>query len=263
MSSASRIFKALRLPTALRTASPWTDSNFSLSSNSITIAGGNAGNTVDFSALSGSNRVTFVGGAGRDTVKHSAAGLVASDVISGRSGADALVMTSAGTVHADHVPGVETYILANGGANTLTLANANFAGATGPSISIDGGSAGNTVNAAALTGANRVVVVGGAGKDVFTGGAGKDVFTGGAGNDVFKFGAANLASADSVKGGAGSDELALTYAGGRTAMTGKAGRNEFVLAAPGPTRSPISRPRRRTGSRSAMPGSSSASPAPR
>ncbi len=75
---------------------------------------------------------------------------------------------------------------------------------TGASITVYGGTAGNTVNASALTAPNRAVMVGGAGKDVFTGGAG---------NDIFQFTAAALAASDTVAGGAGSDQLVMTTAG--------------------------------------------------
>jgi hypothetical protein len=67
------------------------------------------------------------------------------------------------------VSGFPTIQLASTGANTLTLTNASFTGGTGSSITIYGGNDGNTINAAALTGANRIIAVGGAGKDVFTG----------------------------------------------------------------------------------------------
>ena len=86
-------------------------------------------------------------------------------------------MTTAGTVDADGVSGVEDYYLGNGGANSLTLANANFTGVTGSSITIYGGNDGNTVNAAALTGADRVIVYAGTGADTLTGGAGNESST--------------------------------------------------------------------------------------
>ncbi len=142
-----------------------------------------AGNTVNASALTGSNRVVLVGGAGKDIFtggagndifEFTAATLAASDTVKGGTGSDQLVMTTAGTVAAGGVSGVETYALANGGANCLTLVNANFTGVTGSVIRVNGGNAGNTVNASALTGANRVVMVGGAGNDKFTGGAGSE-----------------------------------------------------------------------------------------
>jgi Ca2+-binding RTX toxin-like protein len=75
---------------------------------------------------------------------------------------------------------------------------------TGSKITVRGGSGGNTVNGAAVTGASVIVAVGGAGKDVFTGGAG---------NDIFEFTAAGLAASDMVVGGAGTDKLVMTAAG--------------------------------------------------
>jgi Ca2+-binding RTX toxin-like protein len=190
------------------------NANFTgVAGSSITIYGGNDGNTVDASALTGANRIIAVGGAGKDVFTggagndyfyFSAANLATTDTVAGGGGTNYLVMTTPGTVNAAGISGVEYYYLANGGANSLTLANANFAGVTGNSITIYGGNDGNTVNAAALTGANRIIAVGGAGKDVFTGGAG---------DDYFYFSAANLANTDTVAGGAGTNYLVMTTAG--------------------------------------------------
>ena len=191
-----------------------TNANFAgVSGTAITVDGSNGGNTVNASTVTGSNRVvliggfaadSFIGGAGNDIFQFAAANLTAADTVQGRSGSDQLRMTSPGTIAAFGVSGVETYSLANGGANSLTLTDANFDGVSGAAITVDGGNGGNTVNASALTGSNRVIVVGGAGKDIFTGGAG---------NDIFHFTVANLAASDTVKGGAGIDQLVMTTAG--------------------------------------------------
>jgi Ca2+-binding RTX toxin-like protein len=164
--------------------------------------------------------VDIVGGAGNDIFKFAAANLVATDTVVGGGGSDELMMTSAGTINAAGVRGVETYALASGSVNTLTLANANFTGVTGGKITVDGGSGGNTINASGVTGAHSVVMVGGAGKDTFTGGAG---------NDIFKFAAANLAATDTVVGGGGSDELMMTSAGTINAA-GVRGVETYALA---------------------------------
>lgn len=66
-------------------------------------------------------------------------------------------------------------------------------------ITVDDGNSGNTVTAATLPAADRIIVHAGASLDTLTGGKGNDVF----------------------------------FAGGDTAMTGKAGTNEFVFSAPG------------------------------
>ena len=92
-------------------------------------------------------------------------------------------MTTAGTVAAGGVSAVEIYQLANGGANSLTLVNANFAGFMGNAITIYGGTGGNTIDGSGLTGATDRLVI--------YGGAGADALKGGAGNDIFSFAAAN------------------------------------------------------------------------
>ena len=188
---------------------------------SITVYGGTAGNTVNASGLSAPNRAVMVGGAGKDVFTGGAgndvfeftvAALVASDTVAGGAGGDQLVMTTAGTVAAGGVSGVETYALANGGANTLTLASGNFTGVTGSVIRVNGGNAGNTVNASGA--ANRVIMVGGAGKDSFTGGTG---------SDIFMFTAATLAATDTVVGGGGNDYLDMTTRPARFWRAGSAG----------------------------------------
>ncbi len=185
----------------------------------IRVNGGSAGNTVNASGAA--NRVIMVGGAGKDSFTggtgsdifmFAVATLAATDTVVGGGGNDYLEMTTAGTVLAGGVSGVEVYELANGAANSLTLTNANFTGVTGSSITVYGGTAGNTVNASGLSAPNRVVMVGGAGKDVFTGGAG---------NDIFEFTAAALAASDTVAGGAGAD-----HAGDDHRRHGSGGRSQ-------------------------------------
>ncbi len=210
-----------------------TNTNFTgVTSATITVTGGNAGNTIDASGLFAPNRVIVIGGAGADLIsggagndvfKFSVAALTAADTLQGGNGTDTLLMTTAGSVAAGHISGVEVFQLANGGANSLTLANANFSGVSGGVITVIGGNAGNTVGASSLTGSNHVIVVGGVGADHFTGGPS---------NDTFEFTAAALTSADTVQGGAGTDTLLLTTAGS-VAASGVSGVEQFTLASGG------------------------------
>jgi Ca2+-binding RTX toxin-like protein len=206
----------------------------------ITVEGGNAGNTIDAHLVNpgdhavmvgGAGKDVFTGGPGNDTFRFSVADLSTSDVVKGGGGNDTLLLTSAGTVVASRVSQVETYDLADGGANKLTLTVGNFAGVTGATITVEGGNSGNTVDAHLVTAGDHAVMVGGAGKDIFTGGPG---------NDTFKFSIAQLSLSDIVKGGDGNDTLLLTNAGAlvagkisqvETYRLANGGPNELTLAA--------------------------------
>lgn len=187
---------------------------------SITLKGAAPDNTVVFVGTAGADR--FTGGPGNDYFYFTTANLAATDRVMGGDGADNLAVTTAGTVHAAGVGGVEFYWLDKTGTDSLSLTNANFAGLSGSplSITIEGGNAGNTVNATALTAPDRIVAVGGAGTDNFIGGAG---------SDIFKFSAANLANTDTVKGGGGTDYLAMTSPGAMHVL-GVAGVEVFELS---------------------------------
>ena len=152
----------------------------------ITVAAGDtAGNTLtNAGTIIGTDGTAVAFGAGNDVLTV-AAGAVFTGAVEGGGGSNKLVQGAHGTLNVTGFSGFGTIVLAKGGADSLTLINANFTGITGspPSITIDGGNDGNTINAATLTGTDRIVAVGGAGEDVFTGGAG---------NDIFRFSAANL-----------------------------------------------------------------------
>ena len=70
-------------------------------------------------------------------------------------------------------------------------------------ITVTGGDFGNTLNASALTGTNRVTLTGGLRADTLTGGAGNDTLNGGGGNDKLTGGGGN----DTLTGGDGDDTL--------------------------------------------------------
>ena len=203
-----------------------------VSGNRITVIGGNAGNTVNASAVT-TGQLTIDGGAGADTLTGAANGgtifvftaatLTATDKITGGSGFNnELDVTTPGTVAAGGVSAVEIYRLANGGANSLTLTNANFTGFKGNAITVYGGTGGNTIDGSGLTvTADKL--------DIY-GGAGADVLKGGAGNDIFSFTAAGLTATDTVSGGAAAANLLDMTTAGTVAAAGVSGVETYVLA---------------------------------
>jgi hypothetical protein len=142
-----------------------------------------APNSLVFFGTAGADH--FTGGAGKDVFSFSAANLGKGDVVAGAGGADTLKLTSAGTIRASGVGGVETYLLAAGGGNVLTLANANFAGAIGSTITVDGGNAADILSEAGVSGRDKAVLDGKAGADTLIAGR-NAVLAGGAGKDLFE-----------------------------------------------------------------------------
>jgi Ca2+-binding RTX toxin-like protein/chemotaxis receptor (MCP) glutamine deamidase CheD len=73
-------------------------------------------------------------------------------------------------------------------------------------ITVNGGTGDDTVDASGITSGHRVVFNGGDGNDTFTSGGGDDIFNGGVGDDVFVTGDGN----DTFDGGAGNDRVELS-----------------------------------------------------
>ena len=94
-------------------------------------------------------------GSGNNIVSVSAAAVDADTIsgalTSGDGSGNKLILTTTGTITAAGVTGFEIYKLADGGPNTLTLQNANFARLPGGSISLIGGSDDDTLNVSALS----------------------------------------------------------------------------------------------------------------
>ena len=208
-------------------------------SNTITTGNGNSqivvgdGNDT-ITVGTGSNAIvlgngldTVTTGAGHNVVAVSGA-TISGDTLngaqtSGDGTTNKLVMSAPGTMNPVNVSGFASWKLANGGPNSLTLSEANFDRLPGGRITITGGNSGNTVNAAALSAAHSVTIVGGLGTDALTGGAG---------NDVFKFSVGALANSDTVIGHGGGDTLSMTTAG-TVRAGGVIGVETYTLAGSG------------------------------
>jgi hypothetical protein len=173
--------------------------------NSQITAGNGAGDTITVGT--GSNTILLGNGsadivhtgAGNNTLTLSAAAASDDSILgaltSGDGTGNTLVLTTAGVINASGVSGFDTYKLASGGANSLTLTNANFARLPGP-ITIEGGDTGSTIDASGLSAVHAVAIHASSGTDILTGGAGADTFYGAAGNET-------------IDGGAGIDTMVL------------------------------------------------------
>jgi len=172
--------------------------SYNLTPNDANVAAGQT-LTVDGSTLGASDSLTFnatnetnvyfdlIGGAGADTFIFTAANLSANDTVQGGSGAaDTLKFATAGTISASalaNVSGVETIDLANG-TNSITLTNALVASANGASLTINGGTGADTINAGGVTTASdHLRIDGGGGADTLIAGGAVDTFVYAAASD--------------------------------------------------------------------------------
>jgi Ca2+-binding RTX toxin-like protein len=112
-----------------------------------------------------------------------ATSLPAGMIVNGSGGSSQLVMQTAGAINLSGVSGFPKITLASTGANSTSLHNLNFIGLTGNTITVNGGSFGDTIDASAVTGTSNVVLNGNGGNDTLKAGAGNDTLNGGTGND--------------------------------------------------------------------------------
>lgn len=182
--------------------------------NNQIVAGNGAGDAITVGT--GSNTITLGTGSadvintggGNNTVTLSAAAVSGDTIMGGLTTLDGsgntLVFTTAGIINASNVSGFQTYQLSNGGLNSLTLTDANFARLPGASITVQGGNSGSTVDASGLSAAHSVSIHASSGVNILTGGAANDTFYGASGTST-------------VDGGAGVNTM--IYAGPRSSYT--------------------------------------------
>lgn len=182
----------------------------------LKIAGSNGNDTIDGSAVTtaqhrldvtlGSGDDSITGGAGADFFEVAASDLGAGDTIAGGGSTnDTLILTTAGTLASSafaHVTAIEQLKLAGGG-NTVALAAAMVATASGGVFRVLGGDGNDSVDASAVT----------TGGVDFSAGSGADSLTGGDGADTYRIALANLGTTDAFDGRGGTDGLVLTGSG--------------------------------------------------
>ena len=183
----------------------------------LSLVGGNAGNTVASGASSGglllysagNGADQFYGGGEADQVYVSLQALGGDILQGGYNAANGLFIGGAGTVNLAGVGRFGSVFLgsAAGSANTVMLNDAVLAaapvlanGETG--IGIHAGSGNDKVDASAVANSSHIIA--------FVGGAGGDTFIGGAGNDFFYFGGGY----DTVTGGGGADSFIFNNSSG-------------------------------------------------
>jgi len=180
----------------------------------IDIVDGGAGNDT---ITGGAGADNLTGGTGADLfVIGAVADFASGETINGtveQNTTDTLRLDAAGTYSLVGVTNIDSVVLNQVAANfNVTVADAMVSTAdfnqdnVGGDLQISAGTAmtnGVVVNAAGLTGINRITVIGTnlGGADSLTGGAGADVIDGGAGNDTITGGA----GADNLTGGTGAD----------------------------------------------------------
>ncbi|MCC6920587.1 MAG: hypothetical protein IT548_15425 [Alphaproteobacteria bacterium] len=182
----------------------------------LKVAGCSGNDTVDGSAVTtaqhrldvtlGGGDDSITGGAGADFFEVAASDLASGDTIDGGgSASDTLVLLTAGTLAAGafaHITGLEQLKLANG-SNTIALAAALVAAASGGTFRVLGGNGNDAIDASAVT----------AGAVDFSAGSGSDALAGGSGADTYRIALAHLGAADAFDGRGGTDSLILTGGG--------------------------------------------------
>ncbi len=215
-----RGFETVKLADGGANALALTNNNFSGGTqHTITVVGGNDGNTIDAGSVSlGSVAVTEVGGAGADTLTGGAGddtlkGGGGADTMTGGAGDDTSVVDNSGDVVKEN---------AGEGRDTVKTSLADYT--LGPNVenltytgTVAFSGTGNTLNNTISGGAGNDALKGGGGNDALDGGKGADTMIGGAGDDTYFVD--NAGDVISENAGGGNDTVKtslLSYSLGAT-----------------------------------------------
>ena len=128
---------------------------------------------------------------------------------------------------ASNISGFSIVVLADGGADRLTLVSANLTGVTGGMITVEGGNDGNRLSEAGVARADDAILKGGAGNDTLIAGR-HAAMTGGLGADVFELTTPGATTTPNNKNKItdftpGTDEIAFSDAGFKLGLSGASG----------------------------------------
>ena len=198
--------------------------------NRVYVLDGTNGNIVG-----GSGVDSIYGGTGDDLFTFTTANLTAADIIDGAAGTDSLTITSAGSADVTGVSNVENILLSNAISITYNVENFNTTGSAGDDTfifgaggltaldTIDGNGGSDTVSLAGgsidIANVTDVDVITSSAAMLLVVGSDDLSIVGSGDNDTIHYAADELTSADTVDGGAGTDQLVID-AGGTADLAG-------------------------------------------
>ncbi|MCZ4289288.1 Ig-like domain-containing protein [Hoeflea alexandrii] len=161
---------------------------------------GDGNDRVDGGSETGADTldITNTGGSTAYTVNVASSG---SNIVpdTGSDATDILVSDGSATIRADEIEDIDFH-LGNAGDSVTIAGDFSSTALETSTITVEGGTGNDTVNAAGITSGHSVVFNGGEGNDTFTSGAGDDEFNGGADVDTANFASALTATDFSTDG---------------------------------------------------------------
>jgi len=190
---------------------------------------------VNGNVVGGSGVDSIYGGDGEDQFTFSTTNLTSVDIIDGATGTDSLTITTSGSADVTGISNVENILLSNSIAITYNVENFNTTGSTGDDEfifgvggltaldTIDGNGGSDTISLAGgsidIANVSDVDVITSSAAMLLVVGSDDLSIVGSGANDTIHYDAADLTAADTVDGGAGTDQLVID-AGGTAALDG-------------------------------------------